>query len=135
MVVKYVPYGSVRVSGRWRVILRAADKDRVRFYVTSGHRTLREQWKLFRQNMQFVRGRWVPRPGHPLTAFPLPTAPHIALGRRNHAIDVNSLDGGETRLQRWLERHGAHPTNPVPGEAWHMQLSGRDLRKLWRKFR
>lgn len=135
MIVKYVPYGSVRVSGRWAVVLRRADRAHVGFHVESGHRTMREQLKLFRQNMHLVLGRWVQRPGHALTAIPTPNAPHIALGRRNHALDVNALDGGVLRLIHWLESHGAHPTRPVPGEAWHVQLSGRDLRMLWRKFR
>lgn len=135
MVITYVRYGrnSLRVSKRWAKVLRAADKDKVRFTLTSGHRTLREQTALFRRNMRWTGLRWVPRSGRPLTAFPSPAAPHIRAGRHAHAIDVNSLDGGETRLQRWLEREGARPTNPVPGEAWHLELSGRDLKRLARR--
>jgi D-alanyl-D-alanine carboxypeptidase len=134
MRIKYLPYGSVRVSARWRTVLRAADRDKVRFHVTSGHRSMTEQQALFRQNMRWNGFRWVQRPGRPLTAFPSPLAPHIRSGRHAHAIDVNSLDGGETRLQRWLERHGAHPTNPVPNESWHVELTGRDLKRLAERF-
>jgi lysozyme len=93
-----------------------------------------EQTALFKRNMQFVGGRWIPRPGRPLTAFPSPTAPHIRVGRHAHALDVNSLDGGETRLERWIERQGVNWRNTVPGESWHGELSGSDLKKLARKF-
>ncbi len=131
MVIRYVPYGTVKVSRRWRTVLRAADRADVDFHVTSGHRTIPEQWDLFRRNM--LRPG-LPKAGRPMTAFPSPTAPHIRVGRHAHAIDVNSLDGGETRLQKWLEKQGAHPTNPVKGESWHMELSGSDLKKLAGKF-
>ena len=62
--------------------------------------------------------------------FPSPNAPHIRVGRIDHAIDVNSLDGGETRLQRWLEEQSCRPSNPVRGEAWHMELTATQLRRL-----
>ena len=136
MNIRYVRYGrnNLRVSKRWAKVLKAADKDHVRFTLTSGHRSMREQTVLFRRNMRWTGLRWVQRPGRPLTAFPSPTAPHIRVGRHAHAIDVNSLDGGETRLQRWLERKGAHPTNPVPGESWHLELTGQGLKRLARKL-
>lgn len=130
-MVHYVPYGTVRVSKRWAVVLRAADKARVRFHVNSGHRTMSEQWALYQQNMSGGH----PKPGHPLTAFPTPNAPHIRVGRSAHALDVNTVDGGESRLQHWLERQGVHPTNPVRGEAWHLELSGSELKRLWKRFR
>jgi lysozyme len=118
-----------RVSGRWHRLLTAAERDGVQFLLTSGRRTMAEQTRLFHQNMQFVGGRWVRRPGRPLTAFPNPNAPHIRVGRAAHAIDVNALDGGETRLQRWLEGKGLHPTNPVIGEAWHLEVPEAELRR------
>jgi lysozyme len=89
-----------------------------------------EQTRLFHQNMQLVNGRWVQRPGRPLTAFPSPTAPHIRVGRVDHALDVNALDGGENRLQAWLSKHGVLSTNPVAGEPWHLEASAGDLRRL-----
>jgi hypothetical protein len=131
MVIRYVPYGTVRVSERWRKVLRAADKAKVPFHVTSGHRTMAEQTALFKRNM--VRPG-VPRPGRPMTAVPNPNAPHIFSGRHAHALDVDSLDGGETRLQKWLERKGAKVTNPVKGESWHMVVSGQDLKRLAEKL-
>ena len=134
MRIKYVPYGSVRVSKRWRTVLLAADEAGVRFRVTSGHRTAVEQGRLFRQNMRLVNGRWVPKPGRPLTAKPSPNAPHIFTGRHAHALDVNSADGGEARLQKWLERKGARVRNPVRGEPWHLVVSGQDLKELAEKL-
>lgn len=129
--IRYVSYGTVRVSERWRKVLRAADRAEVGFHVTSGHRTLAEQQALFDRNMiRGADGRWVPRPGHPLTAFPSPDSPHIFEGRHGHALDVNALDGGEARLQKWLETHGVRMSNPVPGEAWHMVANTDDLRTL-----
>lgn len=137
MPVKYFRYGrnNVRVSKRWLVVLRAADRAGVRFTVTSGHRTMREQWRLFRQNMRWDGRRWVPKPGRPLTAYPSPLAPHIRTGRPNHAIDVNTLDGGEQRLEAWLDRPRINAENTVPGEPWHLELSGWELWRLWRRYR
>lgn len=124
-----------RVSKRWYRVLRRARREGVRFSVISARRTLAEQWRLFRQNMYWNGWRYVPRPGRPLTAFPSPFAPHIRRGRANHALDINTRDGGEYRLQSWLSRQGAHPTNPVRGEPWHLELGAWDLRRLARRFR
>lgn len=121
-----------RVSRAWRRVLTEARRQGVQFQLNSGRRTLAEQRRLYNQNMQ---GPGRPKPGRPMTAYPDPNAPHIRVGRPDHALDVNAVDGGETRLQRWLEKHGARPTNPVPGEAWHMELPAGDLLRLARKFR
>lgn len=119
-----------RVSWRWRAVLRWARREGVNFTLTSGRRTLKEQWALFRQNMMWNGFRWVQRPGRPLTAFPRPGAPHLK--RINHALDINTLDGGETRFQRWVESKGVKWRNRVPGEAWHGDVSWRGLTKLYR---
>jgi hypothetical protein len=88
-----------------------------------------EQAALVRQ-----KGVWSPtnRTG---AARPSPTAPHIRVGRIDHAIDVRFTDGGEARLQRWLERQGVRVRNPVPGEPWHMEVAAEDLRRLAAKLR
>jgi hypothetical protein len=134
MAVVYKRYGrnNVLVSRRWLRVLQAADRAGVRFTVNSAHRTVVEQWRLYRQNM--IRPG-VPKPGRPMTAFPSPTAPHIRSGFAHHALDVSTLDGGETRLERWVEAHGANWRNTVRGEAWHGELSSGELRRLARKFR
>ena len=137
MPVRYHRYGrnNVRVSRKWLVVLQAADRAGVGFTVNSGHRTIREQTALFQQNMQFVRGRWVPKPGRPLTAWPSPTAPHIRLGRAAHALDVDTRDGGEQRLENWLDAQGVNAENTVRGEAWHLELDTRELNRLYRRHR
>ena len=50
------------------------------------------------------------------------------MGRIDHAIDVNSLDGGASRLAAWLQPITApHPTFPVPGEPWHIEVPAGEL--------
>lgn len=128
MAVRYRTFDGKKVSGRWYVVLSAARKAGVRFTLTSGHRTLAEQWRLYRL--------WKAGRGN-LAAFPSPNAPHIRTGRAAHAIDVNSLDGGEQRLENWLDTRikGVGADNTVPGEAWHLELTGPELEALWRKYR
>lgn len=134
MPVRYVDYHGKRVSRYWNTVLRAADADGVSFHVTSGHRTMAEQQRLFDQNM--IRPG-VPKPGRPLTAVPNRNAPHIRTGRANHALDISSLDGGETRFERWIESQGASIDwiNTVRGEPWHGEVSREDLERLARKLR
>jgi hypothetical protein len=116
-----------KVSTYWDVVLTEARRQGVKFRLNSGRRTISEQLYLYRNrgNPGFAR----------VVAFPSPNAPHIRVGRQAHALDINAADGGETRLQRWLESKGAHPTNPVRGEPWHIELSGRDLSRLARRYR
>lgn len=137
-MIHYAPWGSngVRVSKRWRVVLLAARKAGVSFQVNSGHRTIRQQTALFHQNMRLTSSGWVPRPGHPLTAFPTPLAPHIRTGNPAHALDVDVAHGdGAQGLAHWLRQKGAHVSFPVPGEPWHLQIDAADLDALWRRFR
>lgn len=114
-----------RVSKQWDVVLTEAAQH-VRFQLNSGQRTLAEQWRLYRL---YRSGR-----GN-LAAFPNPNAPHIRTGRPNHALDVNSLDGGETRLQNWLRARGARANNTVRGESWHLEVPAADLRKLYNRYK
>lgn len=118
-----------RVSNPWWRVLTAARADGVRFVLNSGRRTLAEQWRLYRNPPRDSNGRPVP------VAFPSPNAPHIMVGRYAHAIDVNALDGGETRLQAWLEKHGVDVSNPVIGEAWHMVVPERQLVALAKRLK
>lgn len=113
-------FQGLKVSDEWDVVLTAAHKD-VDFTLTSGRRTMSDQRRLYRL---YRAGK-----GN-LAAYPSPNAPHIRVGRPNHAIDVDALDGGEARLEAWLRKNGVSPTNPVRGEAWHMELSARELKRL-----
>ncbi len=114
-----------RVSTSWDVVLTHARRMGVSFHLNSGRRTMGEQTFLWRN-----RGR----PGFAkLVAFPLPTAPHIRVGRQAHALDVQTP--GETNLQRFLEREGLHPTNPVRGEPWHIEVPEAELRRYAKNVR
>jgi hypothetical protein len=133
MAVQYFTYGAnrVKVSGRWRKVLKAADRARVNFTVNSGHRTFQEQQALYNQNM-IAPG--VPKPGRPMTAVPSNTAPHIRTGEPHHALDVSTLDGGETRLESWLDRFaGVNAENTVAGEPWHLELSKLELIRVYNR--
>src|SRR4051794_37023605 len=112
-------FDSKRVSTSWDIVLTHARRMGVHFELDSGRRTMAEQWVLWRNYRKY---------GKPVAAFPNPNAPHIRAGKQAHAIDVNSLDGGESRLQRFLEREGLRVTNPVASEAWHMEVPEHQLR-------
>jgi hypothetical protein len=114
-----------RVSDQWHIVLSAARRDGVSFVVTDGHRTLAEQEDRF---AVFIRD------GRPRAARPSPTAPHIRSGRPDHAVDVNSRDGGAGRLAAWPRRKGARATFPVPGEPWHIEVPRGDLERLAREL-
>lgn len=123
-MVKYVDYFGHRVSRQWNRILRAADASGVAFHLDSGHRTMAEQAQLVRE-----KGVWSPSNPHG-AAVPSPTAPHIRVGRADHAIDVNQLDGGAQRLAAWLRKRGVKVTFTVPPEPWHMEADAHDLKRF-----
>jgi hypothetical protein len=118
-----------KVSTSWDIVLTHARRMGVHFTLDSGRRTMAEQWRLVRE-----KGVWSPSNPHG-AARPTPWAPHIRVGLQAHAIDVNSLDGGENRLQRWLAREGLHPRNTVPGESWHLEVGERELRRYAKRVR
>lgn len=118
-----------KVSTSWDVVLTHARRMGVKFKLDSGRRTMKEQWVLVRQ-----KGVWSPSNPHG-AARPFPWAPHIRVGLQAHAIDVNTTDGGESHLQRWLKKEGLHPRNTVPGEAWHLEVGERELRAYAKRVR
>ena len=124
MAVTYVTFRGKKVSREWATILHAAERE-VAFTLDSGHRSMEEQEGLYEHYLHF---------GHPVAARPSPIAPHIRLGRIDHAIDVNSLDGGAGRLAAWLTHRGGHPRFPVAGERWHVELPAEDVRQLAQKL-
>lgn len=133
MAVKYVDYYGHLVSQEWDIVLRAADRAKVKFHLNSGHRTMAEQRKLFNQNMRMVHGQWVPRPGRPLTAIPSPTAPHIRIGRIDHALDIDAP--GVDKFIKFCAKHGLKLRKTVPGEAWHVEADANQLAVVARKLR
>lgn len=91
--------------------------------LNEGRRTMAEQWAFWRNQP-------------PLAAFPSPNAPHIWLGRNNHAIDSNSFNGAARRLANFYEAHGVDVVFNVPGENWHFQpTSGQQLKRAADKIR
>lgn len=91
--------------------------------LNEGRRTIPEQWAFYRNQP-------------PLAAFPQPNAPHIWLGRNNHAIDSNSWNGAAQRLAHFYEAKGVHVVFNVPGENWHFQpTSGTQLKNAANRIR
>lgn len=116
-----------RVSRTWKRVLSSAERHGIDFQLNSGRRTMKEQWALYRA--------WKNGTGN-LAAFPSPFAPHIRVGRFDHAIDVDQFVGdGEQALQTWLIRHGVPASNNVPGEGWHIEVNARALLRLARRIR
>src|SRR4051812_18133075 len=102
MSVTYVAFRGKTVSREWAAVLLEAARE-VAFMLDSGHRTMAEQQGLYDHYLRF---------GSPLAAKPSANAPHIRIGRIDHALDVNALDGGAGRLAAWLRRKGAGATFP-----------------------
>lgn len=127
MAVKYIRLPSYmsrdreRVSKEWRRALLDAWDAGVRFNVNEGHRTMARQWELYRQ--------LGPYNGSSGAAYPSTTAPHIRVGRIDHAIDC---DGAAT-LVSWLRKHGIYARTPVGGEPWHIEASSDDLARYFNK--
>lgn len=110
-----------RVSRKWKRVLTAASKS-ISFRLNDGRRTMREQWALYRKYKAGTGN---------LAAFPNPNAPHIWVGRANHALDVDQYYGdGEQALQHWLKKHGVDAVNNVYREGWHLFAPLRQLRRL-----
>jgi hypothetical protein len=127
----YSRYGrnNVLVSRRWLTILRAADRRRIPFVVTSGHRTKAEQEELIRE-----KGCWSQfnRDG---AACPWWASKHTQ-DIPNHALDVSRSSDGENKLQRWLNSHrGVRAVNDVPGEPWHLSINRAGQWLLYLRYR
>jgi len=99
----------------------AAAARHVDFTLDSGHRTMGEQHTLHERSR---------RSGAPAAALPTAGAPHIRIGRANHAIDVDALDGGAARVVVWLRERGARASLPVRGQPWHIEVPAADLQAL-----
>lgn len=114
------PFDGKPVSAEWHVVLSAARADGVRFRLNSGQRTMAQQRALYATYLA----------GGTLAAVPSANAPHIRVGRADHAIDVSAIDGGAARLAHWLRSQGAAARFTVPGEPWHIEVPAGDLRRL-----
>lgn len=106
------------VSAEWAVVLNAARKAGVSFHLNSGRRTMAEQWGLWR----LYHGT-----GHAV-AYPSPFAPHIRVGRCDHALDIENTTGGADRLDVWCTDQHFPLDNTVPSESWHKEIRGGSAR-------
>ena len=120
--IKYTIHDGEMVSLPWKTALvnmdKAGNND-----VVEGHRTFARQqyfWDCY-QSGNCNNGN--------LAAFPSHTAPHIATGQINHAIDF--ADG--PKAERWLDSHGIATWRTVPGESWHAAVDAGDLRRYHEK--
>ncbi|MGI9100416.1 MAG: peptidoglycan-binding protein [Solirubrobacteraceae bacterium] len=120
MTVKYVELDGERVSTQWGAVLAAARRDGVVFHLNEGHRTMARQQELF-DLFKAGRGNLAAKPG--------PNAPHIRVGRIDHAIDVDGSDA----LIAWSARHGISLQRTVAGESWHLEADANALIAFVRK--
>lgn len=104
-----------RVSTPWGIILRAAARDGILFRLNSGQRSMADQARLVREQGVYNS---VSNPHG--AAVPNPFAPHIKAGHKNHAVDIDSWNNGENRLQTWAAHKGLTLTNNVSTEPWHL---------------
>lgn len=124
--VPYVRFDDERVSKPWDVVLRAAVAAGIitEADLNDGHRTMAEQ-----QDRVDAQGVWSLANPHG-AAKPSATAPHIRLGRVDHAIDVQATNGAAGRMAAWLRKLGARASFTVPGEPWHIEVPLADLERL-----
>lgn len=109
--VRYESIDGEIVSALWYTFLTESRKDGVHSVVNEGKRTMVRQ-KFF----------WDCGPSGccccnncNLAARPSPFAPHIRVGRPDHAIDSDEMDD----LIRYGSSHGVSIRLTVPGEPWH----------------
>lgn len=122
MAVRYIPIDGELVSQEWHAVLTDMRADGVAFRVNEGKRTMARQW-------YFYNG-WRKRlPGFNLAAFPSPTAPHIRVGRIDHAIDF----WNDSAVMRWLLSKGLSARRTVRGESWHIEIPAAELRAYFLK--
>ena len=100
------------VSSAHHVLLTAARRARVPVAINDGRRTMALQQARYNTYLR----------GGALAARPSPTAPHIMRGREDHALDQQSSGIGS--LLAFYRRHGVRCGLTVPGESWHMGLTG-----------
>jgi hypothetical protein len=111
------------VSIPWKTAIVEMEKDLGENNVNEGKRTLaRQRWFWDCMNCNCCNN------GN-LAAFPSPWAPHIRVGRIDHAIDF--ADG--PKAERWLDSHGIRAWRTVPGESWHTEVDAGDLKRFHRE--
>lgn len=125
MGVVYLPIDGEAVSREWHVVLVDMRRDGVRFNVNEGKRSLSRQqyfWNCGPSGCCCCNNC-------NLAARPSPFAPHIRVGRIDHAIDFSN----DSEVFAWLKRAGLQPARTVRGESWHIEVPASRLRAYARK--
>jgi hypothetical protein len=115
---KYTVQDGELVSLPWKTALVHMERRSGHNSVVEGKRTLERQryfWNCYRCQCC--------NDGN-LAAFPSPIAPHIRVGRIDHAIDFD--DGA--RAERDLKALGINAWRTVPGEDWHLEVDAGNLK-------
>lgn len=124
--VHYKTFDGEQVSAQWFTVLTSARNAGVRFRLNEGHRT-------FARQKYFWDGWQARRPGFARAAPPTHNAPHIRTGRIDHAVDIESTDGGAQRLIRWMQKNGLRAVLTVRGEPWHIESDTASLVRYHKK--
>jgi hypothetical protein len=125
MAVKYTIRDGELVSLPWMTLLNAMEERSGHNNVNEGKRTLARQTFFW----ECGPSRCCCCNNCNLAAFPSPFAPHIRVGRIDHAIDF--ADGA--RAQADARALGVPAERPVPGEDWHVEVDGEALRRFHEK--
>lgn len=123
MAIKYLPIDGEVVSYPWSVVMRGMRKDGVHGNVNEGKRTMSRQWYFWNcmRSGNCNNGN--------LAAYPSPRAPHIRVGRIDHAIDF----GNDAAVFSWLLKNGLRPVRTVAGESWHIECPASTLKGYAKK--
>lgn len=114
-----------RVSRSHYAMLLEAEHRGLISAINQGRRTIAEQW---------VFWRIYKRDGHPVAAFPSPSAPHIKWGKENHAIDADAPQPVH-HLADFYRSEGVPVAFNVLSEAWHMDtLDEGKLKQAARRY-
>jgi hypothetical protein len=115
---KYTVHDGELVSLPWKTALVHMERRSGPNNVNEGKRTIARQtyfWNCY-QCQCCNNGN--------LAARPSPVAPHIRVGRLDHAIDF--ADGA--RAEQDLKALGINAWRTVPGEAWHVEVDADNLK-------
>lgn len=122
MAFKHLLIDNERVSWPLAIGLLAARKGGVRFHVNEGRRTMARQAELLREKGLYNR---ITNPSG--AAWPSPTAPHIKVGRWDHALD---LDNASAVIGFFRNVIGVTLLRTVTTENWHVELAPADKAQL-----
>ena len=117
--VRYLHWDGEEFSTAWYWVIRAAVRDGIIKItdVNDAHRSMQLQAQRVREH-----GLW--SPSNPTGAAPpTPSAPHIRIGREDHALDIQTSAVG--RIMWWLAHNGVRTHRPVLDasgqEPWHVE--------------